>query len=79
MKTTEIQVGKTYSNRKNRHRLVTGDGPQFAWMPYQGDLDCVEYAELVMHGLTTAPPSAVRHNCTRSAFAKWAKEEVRDE
>lgn len=74
MKTSEIKVGRTYTDGKGAIRLVTGEGRLFKLYQGQASTDCLQY-KLLAKKRGPHPVGSVC-NSTRAAFASWAKEEV---
>jgi len=71
MRKGEIQVGRTYAGRSGLCRRVTGE--RAATFTNQEDCDVVHYV-FVASGDGYAPPQ--ERECTRAAFASWARWEV---
>ncbi len=74
MKKSEIQVGRKYTDGKGNVREVTAEGRQFSLFSSQEDSDCLQYKLIAKK----RGPFLVGTlcNCTRTAFAAWAKKEV---
>ena len=75
LKRTDIVAGKMYSDGRGNVRLVLAEGPAYMTEPEQREQDCIRYKVIVRK--RGPNPVGTELNCTRAAFASWAKEEVK--
>lgn len=71
MKSELIKVGVAYSNGHGAIRLVTDEGPKYASSVSQQDTNCVQF-RLVVRGRSIDREGSIGQ-CTRTAFASWAR------
>jgi hypothetical protein len=71
MKRSEIKVGVAYTDGKGSIREVIAEGPQYTLYNSQEETDNLRYLLVCKkRGPLTA---GQEYNCTRAAFANWAK------
>lgn len=75
MKKSEIMIGETYSNGKNRVRRVVDIGSQYKAYNAQECTENLRY-EIVHDGSKQNRTAGEQHNMTIAAFAAWAKEKI---
>lgn len=74
MKKANIQVGRRYTNGKGAVREVISQGSPTS--ASQIDNDCIRYRLVAKASVAHSQVEEREYNCTRRAFAEWAKEEV---
>lgn len=73
MKKSEIELGKTYTDKKGGVRRIVGVGP-YVLYDGQTDTNCVRYR--IMAKKLGPYSVGSEKNCTLISFAAWAKEEI---